>query len=103
MSLRHPFPALEAAASGFNLRAGWRAGPVVPTEVVLCSGGTESFFAEAPQYVCNAKTVFPLRPHSLFLTTGTKALCCFPASERGQLGRTHAISEHGNHLSSVSH
>lgn len=43
---------------------------------------------KASRCVLTAETVFPLRARSLFLTTGSETLCCLPASECGQWGRT---------------
>lgn len=65
--------------------------------------GMESFFAQALTVCLPAKTVLPLRAPSLFLTTGAKTQHCLPASECGQRGHTRAVSEHGGHLSGVSH
>lgn len=100
----HPFPDSEGAVSGRVSLWDWleRWSSCAHWVSSQCRGQRVPWL-KAPQCVLHAKTVFPWRAHSLFLTAGTKTLCCPPACGCGQRGRTQAVSEPGSCLPGVSH
>lgn len=66
---------------------------------------TESFLAEGPRCVLDAKAVFFSENSPFIFNSRYQDLVLFAclAPECGQLRRTHAISEHGSCLSGISH